>query len=514
MSWDTINFEYCYQGPYSSASALATAFRRNELVECQMLNSNFEWTLVDSVSPLRTDGSIKEPASYHSDGKRYSIDSAQSRRVLNEPQEDEMISKDDVDKYHLSSYFRNVKAPPRRTNSKEDTKNNNMNRNLQVVGGDGTGHKVSWMGWSFHVSSDQMHGMAIHNLSFKGERLAYELSFQEYFASYSSVGSAAQVFYIDSNWEIGGSYSNLVPGIDCPEDATLLPIMQHNGDSAVTSTNLMCIYEKPYGEPLWRHGFGGYVAGLPRTALVVRVISTMGNYDYLAAVHLFADGILETKLEMGGYLQGGYATDVGVRDAEVPYFGTQVRDNMAGLLHDHIIGVKADLDVGGLSNTLRAGKVEYGTYEEATGTSAPHISYNGVKYMNWTTIDTERGISAKDYNTIMITSPQKNRWGAKKSYEIVFHTTIPSQVFPPDHPVGRTTAWQYHNIAVTRQKDSERRCSFPSNFLVGASVPSFDLRSFSAGNENVIEEDLVFWLMVSVTFNCRFILSLASHNKY
>ena len=47
-----------------------------------------------------------------------------------------------------------------------------------------------------------MHGMVIRNLTFKGERLAYEISFQEFFASYSGMGGPGQTVYFDSNWEI------------------------------------------------------------------------------------------------------------------------------------------------------------------------------------------------------------------------------------------------------------------------------------------------------------------------
>jgi hypothetical protein len=444
--WETTNFEYCYQGPYSSAQALLDAITNDEVQQCTLPTSNVEWTSTDPVQPFRQDATIKEPISYHSSGKRYVIDK----------------------------------------------------------GSDGAGHRVSWLGWTFHIASDQMHGMVVRNLSFKGERLAYELNFQEFFASYSGMGGAGQTVYFDSNWEIG-SYSALELGLDCPEDATLLPIIQHdNGAKAEVSHNLMCIFEQPTGEAMWRHELSksNRVAGIPRTLLKIRVVSVMGNYDYIPTLSLMADGVMKVDVEMGGYLQAGYSADVTQdENQESPFFGTRLHNNMAGLLHDHIIGVKADLDIGGVQNTLMAGKVKYGTYEEATGgkSSKPGShAYNGVKYMNWTTIDTERGISAKDYDTIMIASQTKNKWGSQRSYEIAFDHTIPSQVFPPDHPVAAATAWQYSNVAITRQKDSERYCSFPSNYQIGTAFPSFDLREFQQQGDDVINEDLVFWIMFGV----------------
>jgi hypothetical protein len=501
--WRTNKYHYCYQGPFNSAHKLNSRFTNGELQTCTVPSSNFDWTLTDSVEPIRENARIKEPISFHSSGKRYRIDSFNgggTRRALSSKEEarqtEPVETTDTFDEWHISNHLRERFRAARRKEAKEEIKND---RNLQSSGVDGTGHRVSWMGWTFHVSSDPMHGLVIRNLKFKGERLAYELSFQEYFASYSSSGSSAGTFYMDSNWEIG-LLSPLVLGVDCPEDATLLPMVQYNGNEAWVSSNVLCVFEKPYGEAMWRHGFNSsYIGGIPRTALQVRVVSTMGNYDYIPTMSLMADGVMELKLEMGGYIQGGYETDLGSTKAETPHFGTQVRDNVAGLLHDHVIGVKADLDVGGLQNTLMAGKVKYGTYEQALGRPATGLSASdanlGVKYMDWTTIDTERGVLAKDYNSIVITSPTTNSWGVKRGYELVFHSTISSQVLPPDHPIGRTTGWQYQNVAITRQKDIERRCSFPSNFNVGTPIPSFDLRKFQQGGDSVVDEDLVFWIM-------------------
>lgn len=529
--WETNNFEYCYQGPYDSAEALLDAIFGGIVKACTMSTRDTQWTSVDPVEPIRADATIKEPSSFHSSGKRYIIDSAAdgNRRSLSEgngendndegtatkegsSEEEEGKPKAD-EEYRGRLRFSDFVSPSSRTNEKQQEETTRedttatTSRNLRTVrggGGNGTGHRVSWLGWSFHVSSDQMHGMVLRNLSFKGERLAYELSFQEYFASYSSMGSPGQTVYFDTNWEVG-SYSPLELGLDCPEDSTLLPIIQHDGDRAVVSENLMCIFEQPTGEPMWRHEFSknrNKIGGIPRTVLKVRVVSVMGNYDYLPTLTLMADGVVEVKVEMGGFLQAGYSPGVSNDDEnhpESPWFGTRLRNNMAGLLHDHVIGVKADLDIGGLSNTLKAGKIKYGTYEEATGGKHPapgYHAYNGVKYMDWTTIDTERGISHDRYDSIVVESPTKNRWGAHRSYEIVFEHSIPRQVLPEfDHPLGAAIAWQYSNVAITRQKDSERYCSFPTNYQIGRAIKSFDLREFQRDQENVVDQDLVFWIM-------------------
>lgn len=98
---------------------------------------------------------------------------------------------------------------------------------------------------------------------------------------------------------------------------------------------------------MWRHGYSGGGAkypssvsrGLPRTMLTTRVISTMGNYDYLVSFSLMADGVVDAKLELGGYMLTSYAPPPSVMEnMESPLFAQKVRDTTNGVLHDHLLG--------------------------------------------------------------------------------------------------------------------------------------------------------------------------------
>ena len=152
----------------------------------------------------------------------------------------------------------------------------------------------------------------------------------------------------------------------------------------------MCIFEEPMGESMWRHYYrggvgaypdGDYVGGLPRTMLKVRTVSTMGNYDYIPTFSFMADGVVHTEMELGGYMLGSYAPNM-MTNPESPLFGEKVQHAMNGVLHDHIIGLKVDLDVLTTKNTLGTGKVKYGTYEEALGAPKPAWhAYDGKRLL-------------------------------------------------------------------------------------------------------------------------------------
>jgi len=140
--------------------------------------------------------------------------------------------------------------------------------------------------------------------------------------------------------------------------------------------------------------------------------------------------------------------------------------------------------------------MEYGTYEEATGLPKPeYIKYNGVRFMNLTTVQTESAYEAKDHDLLMITSEKTNQWDAPKSYEIGFDHTIHSQTFPKEHPIGGARPWADANLHVTKYKDDEIHCSYHSHHVVAGPIRSYDLNEFM-NNESVVDEDLVFWIMI------------------
>ena len=102
--------------------------------------------------------------------------------------------------------------------------------------------------------------------------------------------------------------TQLRPGQDCPAGATFLDltIADARGEP-VALKGVVCLFERPSGDPLWRHdeAFNGTFEMRANTELVVRMAPVVGNYDYLVDyvfdragdidVRLGAYGIDETK---------------------------------------------------------------------------------------------------------------------------------------------------------------------------------------------------------------------------
>ena len=139
--------------------------------------------------------------------------------------------------------------------------------------------------------------------------------------------------------------------------------------------------------------------GRAKSQLVIRSITTPGNYDYINNFVLDEDGTISVQMDFGGYMLASYARDAASNNEEYPMFGVPVGPHTNGVLHDHVVGYKVDLDIAGTSNSFQTTSIKYGTYEEATGKTKPaYISYNGIKYAENIIHPTELGVHAKDYD--------------------------------------------------------------------------------------------------------------------
>lgn len=185
---------------------------------------------------------------------------------------------------------------------------------------------IEWMGFSFYMGVSQTLSLALFNIEFDNERIIYELQMQEAIALYASNDPLrANTFWMDSsaipNYGFGRGLNRLVPGWDCPQTAAYLDTPFNNGS--------ICIFERDAGFPLARHrGNPDYVTVVRNNILVVRTISTMGNYDYMFDYQFFYDGTIEVTVRASGYIEGTYA---GGNDEH----GFKIHDALSGAMVCH-----------------------------------------------------------------------------------------------------------------------------------------------------------------------------------
>ncbi len=123
------------------------------------------------------------------------------------------------------------------------------------------------------------------------------------------------------------------------------------------SKGAVCIFERPTGDPIWRHSelLNNTAEVRPNNELVVRMAPVVGNYDYLVDYVFDRAGNIDVRL-------GAYGIDatkgVASRTLSDPTakqdtaYGTLVDERLLAVNHDHYMTFRIDMDVDGTSNRL------------------------------------------------------------------------------------------------------------------------------------------------------------------
>ncbi|XP_040473655.1 membrane primary amine oxidase-like isoform X2 [Falco naumanni] len=204
--------------------------------------------------------------------------------------------------------------------------------------------------WSFAFGMSVHRGLRLFDIRHKGERVAYEISVQEALSVYgSNCPGGMSTRYMDGSFGIGHYTSPLVRGVDCPYLATYRDVhyLAHSQVSRV-SKSALCIFEQNLGSPLRRHYSNLqslFYGGLVNSVLVIRSITTIGNYDYVWDFIFYQNGAIEGKVQATGYASSSFLHGDGLR------YGNRVWEHTLGTVHTHSINYKVDLDVGGRSGS-------------------------------------------------------------------------------------------------------------------------------------------------------------------
>ena len=203
--------------------------------------------------------------------------------------------------------------------------------------------------FSFYFTTTRDLGLQLYDISYKGERIIYELGLQEAAAIYASSVDPFQGnnAYLDSEFGLGQDAFEMVAGFDCPAYATFLNSTYNVGETTHTHPKSICLFEIDTGYPIQRHTSIAYVSTTKNIEFTLRSISTVGNYDYVFDYEFYLDGTIHVTVRASGYIQSAFwATGQGEQD------GFHIHDNLGGSIHDHVLNYKLDMDVGGTANSL------------------------------------------------------------------------------------------------------------------------------------------------------------------
>jgi|EP00945_MAST-04E_sp_MAST-4E-sp1_P001062 hypothetical protein len=267
-----------------------------------------------------------------------------------------------------------------------------------------------------------------------------------------------------------------------------------------------CVFERDDVAALWRHtqvqAPGKARAGIRATTLVVRMVSTVDNYDYLTEFEFVPDGSIRIDLVFAGY-------------CEVRWFNKDInpweRDlgevahapGVAAPLHSHFGAFKIDLDVVNEKNSLEATRFKVGKPK-----GVPGLATYGTKFVTRSIVPRE-GIEASTANANTTTMwrivntdkslrpPSGDAVDRIPGYAIAFTGTTARQTLPANHPMVRSTTFSKYNLAVTQRHESEQRVTSVYDLFGQMSPPIVSLDKYLEDKESIDEEDIVAWVTIA-----------------
>lgn len=218
------------------------------------------------------------------------------------------------------------------------------------------GHELEWQKWKMHISFSHREGIALSTITYNDNGVVrpifYRLSLAEMVVPYAAPEHPhARKFAFDiGEYGLGTMANELALGCDCLGQIHYLPgAYVSNSGQAVVVKNVICIHEEDAGL-LWKHTdyrTGGRSKAARARRLVVSMVCTLANYEYVWNYHFYQDGTIDSEIKLTGVLQ----TYVAREDEPNPY-GTTIAPKINAQYHQHIFSLRVDPMIDGLTNSV------------------------------------------------------------------------------------------------------------------------------------------------------------------
>ena len=373
-----------------------------------------------------------------------------------------------------------------------------------VVAGQGNVHlsgnlMVNWLKWSFHLRSDKRAGLIVSLARFtdggRQRDMAYQMHVSEMFVPYMDPDNtwAYRTFLDAGEFGLGYLMSSLEPGVDCPFSAVFIDLNFPNDiGGTYTRPQSLCIFERPTGDPAWRHYSAGRktVIGEPQIELVVRHAPTLGNYDYVVDYVFSPQGNIKLRVGATGF---DAVKSVAAKDMDSPTaaqdtaYGNLIAPFTVAPFHDHYFNFRLDLDVDGTANTLVRDQFV-----------AKPASAGSLRKSLWT-LKSQRylkeGPIVQDHaavgGSVLRVVNNTNTNGLKQHPSLWLNAHHDAQsILSADDPPQMRAGFSAHNFWITKNKPDE---IWAAGLYPNLSMTDEGLPRFVQDNESVADQDLVVW---------------------
>ncbi|KAL6856142.1 hypothetical protein ACP4OV_018944 [Aristida adscensionis] len=372
------------------------------------------------------------------------------------------------------------------------------------------GHVVRWADWEFHVGFDMRAGTVISLASVhdadagRRRRVLYRGFVSEVFVPYMDPSEEwyYRTFLDAGEYGLGLWAFPLQPGADCPATAAYLDGFYAGQDGTpVRGENMICVFERFAGDVAWRHTEAGFPGQLitevrPDVTLVVRMVVSAGNYDYILDWEFKTCGSIKLVVSLTGLLEVKATSYTHADEITADAHGTLVSENTLAIYHDHYVTYHLDLDVDGSTNSFVKNVVTAtrNTGDPATGGAAtPRRSYWTVRReVAETEADAEVDLGAGPPADLLFVNPgRRTRLGNEAGYRLVPAGATAASVLADDDFPQRRAAYSKKQVRVTPYDKAEKWA--PGLYADQSTGGDDGLAAWSRQDRGIRGEDIVLW---------------------
>ena len=374
-----------------------------------------------------------------------------------------------------------------------------------------SGNTLNWRNWDFHIGLNSRTGLSLSTVTYNDKgtkrKVMYEGTLGGMIVPYGDpdVGWYFKAYLDSGEYGMGTLTSPIEPGKDAPMNAVYLDATIADSSGApMVIPNAIAVFER-YAGPEYKHQeMGKPNISAERRELVVRWISTVGNYDYMFDWVFAENGTIGINAGATGIeaVKGVKARTMGDASAAADTkYGTLIDHNIVGTTHQHIYNFRLDMDVDGEANSL----TEMDPVVLPNTAGGPRTS---TMQTTMRTVVTEKQAAQKfDPATIRLLSngSKTNKVGNPVSYQLIpyaggTHPVAKGANFGKDEWIYNRLNFMDKQIWVTRYQVGEQ---FPEGRFPNRSSKDTGLGQFSADDQAIVNTDNVVWLTTGTTHVAR-----------
>ncbi|CAL9169808.1 unnamed protein product, partial [Musa hybrid cultivar] len=364
------------------------------------------------------------------------------------------------------------------------------------------GHMIRWANWEFHLGFDVRAGTVISVASVKDSevgtprRVLHRGFVSELFIPYMDPSEEwyYKTFFDAGENGFGLSAAPLEPNADCPANAAFMDAHFAGRDGApVRIPNALCVFELYAGDASWRHtefGFPGQVITevRPDVSLVVRMVSAVGNYDYVIDWEFKTSGSIKIGVSLTGILEVKGTRYTHADQIAGDEHGTLLARNTIGVYHDHFVTFHLDLDVDGPANSFVRSKLK--TVRVTDGSSRRRSYWTVAKETAKTEADARVELGDEPGELLVVNPSKRTRMGNLVGYRVISHgATAASLLSNDDYPQIRAS-YSKNQVWVTAYNKSEK---WAAGLYTDESRGDDNLAAWSRRNAGIEDTDIVLW---------------------